>query len=71
MVVVEGENDIHQIVQGDGPVWSDAVINYTAFPISFQYRQNTHSKSTQRAQTSADAKILTESDPRFESGFSD
>jgi len=34
----------------------------------YNYRLN---KSTQRAQTSADAKISTESDPEFESGFSD
>ena len=30
-----------------------------------------NNKSTKAAQTSADAKISTESDPEFESGFSD
>jgi len=32
---------------------------------------NSNNRSTKTAQTSADAKISTESDPEFETGFSD
>jgi len=61
--------------RSDGPSRSNHVLEcYHADSRTRDYEifsSDRHSKSSQRAQTSANAKISTKSDPGFESGFSD